>query len=342
MKISMIGAGGWGTAMVLLLAARNPDVWLYCRKPETAARLSETRENADYLRGVHIPEAVQITSDLERAVCGADCVIICTPSGAVEQTAAALAPFLRKDAVVVCASKGLASHGGLRLSEVVTEKLAGVTEKIVALSGPNHAEEVGRGMPAATVAASHSPEAVELVQDIFMGPVFRVYRSDDIIGVEYGGALKNIIALACGAIDGLKLGDNSRAALMTRGLVEMTRYGTHFGAKMSTFFGLSGMGDLVATCTSTHSRNHTAGMLLAQGKTVEEVLGGTKMVVEGIRTARIVHEIAEKENIRMPITNEVFHVLEGEYSARDAIVHLMNRAKKAETEVQLPGSEFNL
>ncbi len=342
MKITMVGAGGWGTAMVLLLAAGNPDVWLYCRNADTAARLKETRINEAYLPGVHIPEAVKITSDLEEAVRGADCVIICTPSMAVENTAASFAPWLKKGATVVCASKGLASHGGLRLSQVVEEKLSSITDRIVALSGPNHAEEVGRGLPAATVAASRVPEAVQLVQDIYMGPFFRVYRSDDIIGVEYGGALKNIIALACGVIDGIGLGDNSRAALMTRGLVEMTRFGTHFGAKMSTFFGLSGMGDLVVTCTSRHSRNHSAGLQLAQGKTAEEITKGTRMVVEGIRTASIVHEIAEREGIRMPITNEVFHVLRGDYSPMESLEHLMSRAKKAETEVSLPGSEFNL
>lgn len=342
MKITMVGAGGWGTAMVLLLAMGNPDVWFYCRNPETARRLRETRVNESYLPGVHIPEQVTITSDLEEAVSGAGCVIVCTPSVAVESMAAAFAPWLMPGATVVCASKGLASHGGLRLSEVLEEKLSTKTDRIVALSGPNHAEEVGRGLPAATVAASRVPEAVQLVQDIYMGPVFRVYRSDDIIGVEYGGALKNIIALACGVIDGLGLGDNSRAALMTRGLVEMTRFGTHFGAKMSTFFGLSGMGDLVVTCTSRHSRNHAAGLQLAQGKTAEEITRGTRMVVEGIRTAGIVHAIAEAEHIRMPITNEVFHVLQGDYTPQESLEHLMSRAKKAETEVQLPGSEFNL
>lgn len=342
MKITMVGAGGWGMAMLVPLSVRNDDLWLYCRNPETAERLRRTRMNEDYLKGVRIPDAVRVTSDLREAVRGAACVILCTPSGVVEETAETIAPWLDKDTTVVCASKGLASHGGLRLSEVLSEKLSGVTERIVALSGPNHAEEVGRGMPAATVAASRVPEAVALVQDIYMGPVFRVYRSDDIIGVEYGGALKNIIALACGVIDGLGLGDNSRAALMTRGLVEMTRYGTYFGAKMSTFFGLSGMGDLVVTCTSQHSRNHTAGMLLAQGKTLDEVLTGTKKVVEGVRTAAIVHEIAEKEGIRMPITNEVYHVLRGDYTPMESLEHLMSRAKTAETEVSLPGSEFNL
>ena len=339
MKITMIGAGGWGTAMVSLLAGTNPDVWLYCRNPEKAARLRDTRENTPYLPGCRIPESVRITSDLEEAVRGAGCVILCTPSMAAEKTAASIAPYLMPHAVVVSASKGLASHGGLRLSEVIGEALREKTDRIVALSGPNHAEEVGRGLPAASVAASSVPEAVALVQDIYMGPSFRVYRSSDIVGVEYGGALKNIMALACGVLDGLGLGDNSRAALMTRGLAEMTRFGMHFGAKRETFFGLSGMGDLIATCTSTHSRNHAAGLLLAEGKTAAEIVGGTDMVVEGIRTAGIVYEIAEKEGIPMPITSEVHHVLAGDYTPRESVEHLMSRAKKAETEAFLVGPE---
>ena len=240
----MIGAGGWGTAMMISLAGRHKDLVLYCRKPETAEKLNRERENKEYLPGVHLPEVIRITSDLKEAVEGAGCVVICTPSKAVADTAGKIAKWLEKDAVVVSASKGLADDEGHRLSEVIAQKVAGITDRIVALSGPNHAEEVGAGLPCATVAASEVPEAVQIVQDLFMSPVFRVYRSDDIRGVEYGGALKNIMALACGVLDGIKLGDNSRAALMTRGLVEMTRFGVRFGAKMNTFFGLSGMGDL--------------------------------------------------------------------------------------------------
>lgn len=301
----MIGAGGWGTAMMISLAGRHKDLVLYCRKPETAEKLNRERENKEYLPGVHLPEVIRITSDLKEAVEGAGCVVICTPSKAVADTAGKIAKWLEKDAVVVSASKGLADDEGHRLSEVIAQKVAGITDRIVALSGPNHAEEVGAGLPCATVAASEVPEAVQIVQDLFMSPVFRVYRSDDIRGVEYGGALKNIMALACGVLDGIKLGDNSRAALMTRGLVEMTRFGVRFGAKMNTFFGLSGMGDLVVTCTSSHSRNHTAGVMMGEGKTAKEIVEGTNMVVEGMRTALLVHEIAKREHIDMPITEEV-------------------------------------
>lgn len=328
----MIGAGGWGTAMMISLAGRHKDLVLYCRKPETAEKLNRERENKEYLPGVHLPEVIRITSDLKEAVEGAGCVVICTPSKAVADTAGKIAKWLEKDAVVVSASKGLADDEGHRLSEVIAQKVVGITDRIVALSGPNHAEEVGAGLPCATVAASEAPEAVQIVQDLFMSPVFRVYRSDDIRGVEYGGALKNIMALACGVLDGIKLGDNSRAALMTRGLVEMTRFGVRFGAKMNTFFGLSGMGDLVVTCTSSHSRNHTAGVMMGEGKTAEEIVEGTNMVVEGMRTALLVHEIAKREHIDMPITEEVCCLINGEHTARKALEVLMARAKKAESE----------
>lgn len=328
----MIGAGGWGTAMMISLAGRHKDLVLYCRKPETAEKLNRERENKEYLPGVHLPEVIRITSDLKEAVEGAGCVVICTPSKAVADTAGKIAKWLEKDAVVVSASKGLADDEGHRLSEVIAQKVAGITDRIVALSGPNHAEEVGAGLPCATVAASEVPEAVQIVQDFFMSPVFRVYRSDDIRGVEYGGALKNIMALACGVLDGIKLGDNSRAALMTRGLVEMTRFGVRFGAKMNTFFGLSGMGDLVVTCTSSHSRNHTAGVMMGEGKTAKEIVEGTNMVVEGMRTALLVHEIAKREHIDMPITEEVCCLINGEHTARKALEVLMARAKKAESE----------
>lgn len=335
MKIAMIGSGGWGTAMVTSLAARHDDLELYCRREEAARELKETRENKEYLPGVRIPVHVKITSDLEKAVSGADCVVLSTPSKAVEITAEAMAPFMKKNAVAVCASKGLADEAGHRLSEIISEKFSSVTDRIVVLSGPNHAEEVGLGLPAATVAASEVPEAVQIVQDVFMRPVFRVYRSDDIRGVEYGGALKNIVALACGVQDGIGLGDNCRAALMTRGLVEMARLGVHFGARRETFFGLSGMGDLVATCTSTHSRNHRAGLMLGKGKTAKEICEGTHMVVEGMRTAFLVNEIARREHIDMPITEEVCRLLEGEHTAQEALENLMTRAKKAEIETYL-------
>lgn len=335
MKVTMIGSGGWGTAMIVQLAGRHDDLVLYCRREETATKLRSTRENKEYLPGIRIPVHVKITSDPEKAISGADVVILATPSKAIKETVEKLSLHLKKEAVVVCASKGLADKEGHRLSDVIKDALKNITDRIVVLSGPNHAEEVGQGLPAATVAASEIPEAVEIVQDLFMSPVFRVYRSRDIRGVEYGGALKNIIALACGVLAGLGLGDNSKAALMTRGLVEMTRFGVYFGAKKETFSGLSGMGDLVATCTSSHSRNHRAGFLLGKGKTAKEIMEGTHMVVEGMRTAVLVNEIARKKNIEMPVTEEVCKLLTGEHTVEEAVENLMNRAKKAEMETYL-------
>lgn len=335
MKVTMIGSGGWGTAMIVQLAGRHDDLVLYCRREETATKLRSTRENKEYLPGIRIPVHVKITSDPEKAISGADVVILATPSKAIKETVEKLSLYLKKEAVVVCASKGLADKEGHRLSDVIKDALKNITDRIVVLSGPNHAEEVGQGLPAATVAASEIPEAVEIVQDLFMSPVFRVYRSRDIRGVEYGGALKNIIALACGVLAGLGLGDNSKAALMTRGLVEMTRFGVYFGAKKETFSGLSGMGDLVATCTSSHSRNHRAGFLLGKGKTAKEIMEGTHMVVEGMRTAVLVNEIARKKNIEMPVTEEVCKLLTGEHTVEEAVENLMNRAKKAEMETYL-------
>lgn len=332
MKIAMIGAGGWGTAMMIELASKHKDLVLYCRNPKTAEKLRTERENKEYLPSAKIPDHIRITSDMEEAVKGAECVIICTPSLAVAETAEKITAWLEKDAVVVSAAKGLADKEGHRLSEIIADKVKGITDRIVALSGPNHAEEVGMGLPCTTVAASEVPEAVEIVQDLFMSPIFRVYRSNDIKGVEYGGALKNIMALACGVLDGVGLGDNCKAALMTRGLVEMTRFGVHFGADMNTFFGLSGMGDLVCTCTSVHSRNHRAGLMIAEGKTAKEITESTSMVVEGIRTAYLVREIAVREKIDMPITEEVCHLLEGTHTALEATEILMTRAKKAESE----------
>jgi glycerol-3-phosphate dehydrogenase (NAD(P)+) len=332
MKIAMIGAGGWGIAMIVLLAARNPDVTLYARNPDTAKELKKTRESKVYLPGVIIPDHVKITSDLEQAVRDMDCIVLCTPSKAIDETSKRIAPWVKKNAIVVCAAKGLANEKGLRLSQVIEQNLSGITDNVVALSGPNHAEEVGRGLPTATVAASRHERAVRLVQDIYMSPLFRVYRSDDIIGVEYGGALKNIIAIASGVQDGLGLGDNCRAALITRGLVEISRFGLHFGARSTTFYGLSGMGDLIATCTSTHSRNYNAGLKLARGMTMEEIEGSTSMIVEGFRTADIVHRIAGQADIYMPITDEVYYLMHGLHTPKEALGLLMNRSKKAEVD----------
>lgn len=326
----MIGAGGWGTAMVSQLAQKHQDIILYSRNKKVLKDIADTHENPDYVKGVYIPEHVQLTADLERAA-QADVVILATPSLAIEETARAVAPYLQKNTLVISTAKGL-SREGERLSTVIAEQLSGVTTRIAVLSGPNHAEEVGKGQPAASVVAAADKETALAAQDVYMMPHFRVYFSTDLVGVEYGGALKNIIALAAGVTDGLQYGDNTRAALITRGLTEIARFARHYGAETSTLFGLSGMGDLIVTCTSVHSRNHAAGYALGQGTSLAEVLGNTNKVVEGVRTTRIVYPLAKQFGIEMPITEQVYRVLGGEADPRDALRTLMNREKKAEVQ----------
>lgn len=338
----MIGAGGWGTAMMHVLSKKHKTLFLYCRSEEKAEKLRKTRINEEYLPDVTLSENIYISSNLEETVKNSDCIIICTPSKAVEKTSEQIAKYVKKDAIVVCASKGLADNKGTRLSQVISKNLLNITNNIVALSGPNHAEEVGKGKPCATVAASKEETAVRFVQDMFMSPFFRVYRSDDICGVEYAGALKNIIAIACGVQDGIGLGDNCRAALMTRGLAEITRFGIYFNAKMSTFLGLAGMGDLIATCTSIHSRNYRAGKALSEGKTAEDIIKSSNMVVEGIRTAKLVNEIAIQNDIEMPITKEICRLLDGIHLPKESLELLMTRSKKSEVEGFLLDNEINL
>lgn len=328
--VAMIGAGGWGTAMVSQLAQKYADVILYSRNKKVLSDIAEIHENPDYLRGVHIPEHVRLTSDLEEAAC-ADTVILATPSLAISETAEAIAPFLKQGALVISTAKGL-SREGERLSTVIAEKVASKTARIAVLSGPNHAEEVGKGQPAASVVAAATREVALAAQDVYMLPHFRVYFSTDLAGVEYGGALKNIIALAAGVTDGLQYGDNTRSALITRGLTEVVRFAKHYGAHSSTLFGLSGMGDLIVTCTSVHSRNHAAGYAIGQGKPLDEVLGSTNKVVEGVRTTRIVYPLAKRFGIEMPIMEQVYQVLEGKTNPKDALRVLMNREKKEEVQ----------
>ncbi len=326
----MIGAGGWGTAMVSQLAQKHEDIILYSRNRKVLADIADIHENPDYVKGVYIPTHVRLTSDLEEAA-RADTVILATPSLAIEETAASIAPFLQKNALVISTAKGL-SRDGRRLSAVIAEQVAAKTSRIAVLSGPNHAEEVGKGQPAASVVAAAERSTALAAQDVYMMPHFRVYFSTDLVGVEYGGALKNIIALAAGVTDGLQYGDNTRAALITRGLTEIARFARHYGAETSTLFGLSGMGDLIVTCTSVHSRNHAAGYALGQGTPLDEVLGRTNKVVEGVRTTKIVYPLAERFGIEMPITEQVYRVLGGETNPEDALRTLMNREKKAEVQ----------
>lgn len=336
MKIAVIGAGGWGTALAAVLGENNHRVALWARSPAVAAELAATRRNPRYLPDAVLPAGVACTADLAAAADGAAIVIIAAPSHTVRATAAALAPLLAGGAVVVSAAKGLEIGTLKRMTEIIAEEIPAAATCLVALSGPNHAEEVALRHPTATVAASVSRTAAEAVQEALMAPYFRVYTNPDIIGVELGGALKNIIALGAGIGDGLGFGDNAKAALMTRGLAEITRLGVAMGARPLTFAGLSGIGDLIVTCTSRHSRNRRAGLAIAAGKTVGEIEGETGMVVEGIRSTLAAHELAARLGVEMPITAEIHRVLYRGADPREAVARLMGRGMTHELEEVAP------
>ena len=317
MKLAVLGAGGWGTALAVSLCARH-DVTLWARREEIAAELRASRVNTAYLPGVLLPTAVEVTNDLTAALSGAEFALLVVPSVGMGELLARLSP---KTGVVLCA-KGLAP-GGTRLSELARES---GFDQVAVLSGPNHAEEIGLGLPAATVIASADTNFAALVQSRLMSASLRVYTSADVPGVELGGVLKNVVAVAAGLGDGLSLGDNARASLMTRGLREMARYLATQGAQQGTVYGLSGLGDLVATATSRHSRNRAAGEALSRGETPEA--GGK--VVEGLRTARLLSEWALLSGAELPIVQAVAAVAAGQLAPLAALDALMRRGARAE------------
>ena len=329
MKIAVVGAGSWGTALALVLARKGLKTTLWCRRRELEEEIKETRQNSYYLPQIHIPPQVTPTSDLEEAVRGCQVVVLSVPSQAVRELGRRLRQALPGDILLVNTAKGLEVESLKRLSQVLQEE---GWKRIAVLSGPSHAEEVARGLPTTVVTASENLKDAEHVQDIFMEASFRVYTSSDVIGVELGGALKNVIALATGIAEGLGLGDNARAALMTRGIAEMARLGVAMGARAMTFAGLSGIGDLIVTCTSRYSRNRRAGILLGQGRSLEEVISSTRMVIEGIRTTVAARSLAHRYGVRMPITEEVYQVLYGGKAPAKSVADLMGRPRTHEME----------
>jgi glycerol-3-phosphate dehydrogenase (NAD(P)+) len=331
-KVAVIGAGSWGTAIAGMLGERHNTVILWAREEALAGEMKKTRQNVKYLPDVKLPASVAITSDLSVAAKNADIVVVVTPSHGVRQIAARLNGMVSPEAIVVSAAKGLEIGSLKRMSEVIAEEIPYLKERIAALSGPNHAEEVGQKQPTASVVACSSRQCAEVVQDVFMAPYFRVYTNPDIIGVELGGALKNIIALGAGIAEGLLFGDNAKAALMTRGLAEISRLGIAMGAKPSTFAGLAGVGDLIVTCTSQHSRNRRAGMMLAEGKSVKAVETATKMVVEGIRSTLAAYELAKRYDVDMPIAGQIYRVLYEGINPKDGVTELMSRVRTHEVE----------
>ncbi|MBC7341558.1 MAG: NAD(P)H-dependent glycerol-3-phosphate dehydrogenase [Clostridia bacterium] len=330
-SIAVLGAGGWGTALALLLAEKKYKVTLWARRPSFADRLASVRENQDYLPGIRLPNSIQITSDLERAVYGCDVLILAVPSMGVRSIARRISTLVHRNQIIVNAAKGLEPDSLCRLSQVIAAELGSAYEdRIVALSGPTHAEEVSRHMFTAAVVSGTGWSSVELAQDVLMAPFFRIYTNPDLTGVEVAGALKNVIALGAGILEGLGLGDNSKAALITRGLAEMARLGVALGANPATFAGLAGLGDLVATCTSPHSRNRRAGIALGQGKPLQAILDASPMVIEGIPATSAAWKMAQEYGVDMPITEQVHRIIFENQKPERSLALLMGRPKKGE------------
>lgn len=329
MKISVLGSGGWGTALAMVLLENGHDVTLWSYNEAESKVLRETGENP-MLKGVALPEALKFTSDMA-CVKGCGAVVLATPSFAVRETARKLSALLDPETILISVSKGIEKDTSLTLTQVI-ESEVGEKFKIVALSGPSHAEEVGRHVPTTVVAASRDQAAAELVQDLFMNPRFRVYASDDVVGVELAAALKNVIALSAGVCDGMGFGDNTKAALMTRGLTEIARLGEALGGRKETFAGLAGVGDLIVTCTSMHSRNRRCGILIGKGTPVPEAVKEIGAVVEGYYAAATAKALADKTGVEMPITEAAYQVLYHGKNPREVITDLMTRAKKHEIE----------
>ena len=328
-KVSVLGAGSWGTALSLLLCKNGHEVTLWSALEDEVRMLCEKREHESKLPGVRLPEDMKITADLEDSLQDPDVAVLAVPSPFTRSTAHRMAPFVKKGQIIVNVAKGVEEHTLMTLSEIISEEIP--QADVCVLSGPSHAEEVGKGLPTTCVVSAEKRETAEYLQGIFMSPVFRVYTTPDILGVELGGALKNVIALAAGTADGLGYGDNTKAALITRGIAEISRLGTRMGARAETFYGLSGIGDLIVTCASVHSRNRKAGYLMGKGYTMQEAMDEVKMVVEGVYSARAAKSLAEKYQVEMPIIEEVNKVLFEDKPAADAVRDLMLRDKKVET-----------
>jgi glycerol-3-phosphate dehydrogenase (NAD(P)+) len=329
-KIAVIGAGSWGTALSVSLSGNGHTVKIWDVDKSHLDELSENRENTRYLPGVKLPDSIEISYTVGEAVEGSDIVLFSAPSQHFRSALDGAAPYLKPEMVLVNVAKGIEQKTLKRLSEIALEKLPNA--KYVVLSGPSHAEEVGRGMPTTLVSASEELEIAEYIQDVFMSDRLRIYTNSDVAGVELGGALKNIIALGAGISDGMGYGDNAKAALMTRGITEIARLGVKLGANLSTFSGLTGIGDLIVTCTSMHSRNRRCGIMIGEGMKPSEAVKKVGMVVEGIYTAEAAYELARQVGVEMPITEQIYHVINETTDAREAVTSLMTRQRKHETE----------
>lgn len=328
MKIAIIGDGGWGTANALLLAGYGHAVTLWGAFPEYIEEMRRTRRNDKFLKGVALPESLLLTSDRAAAVSGADVVVLAPPSKYFAPVMEGFKGLVTNGQLVVSLTKGLCEKTNKRMTELAQEILG--LSNVVALAGPTHAEEVARGIPTAIVAACADEAAAKRVQKIWSGPTFRVYTSRDPVGVEIGGAVKNVLAIAVGCSDGMGFGDNTRAALITRGLAEMKRFVVAYGGTPETVSGLAGVGDLIVTCTSVHSRNHSVGERLGRGEKIDDIVGSMQMVAEGVWNAKVVHDLAAKLGVEMPICNLVYALCYENYNAADAVSAMMNRDLKSE------------
>ena len=329
MKVTVLGSGGWGTALALLLLENGNDVTLWSYSEEESRKLSETRINP-LLPDVRIPEEMKFSTDMA-CVKGCGAIVMATPSFAVRATAAQLRELADEGTIIISVSKGIEKDTSLRLSQIIEQEVGGKCP-VVVLSGPSHAEEVGRHIPTAVVAAADDEKVAEVVQDLFMNQRFRVYTTDDKIGTEICAALKNVIALCAGCCDGMGYGDNTKAMLMTRGMAEMARLGVALGGRKESFTGLAGMGDLIVTCCSMHSRNRRCGILIGQGKPVDEAVKAIGAVVEGYYAAANARALARKAGVEMPIAQAAYEVLYENRDVSTVIVDLMSRSKRSEIE----------
>ncbi len=326
--ISIIGAGSWGTALALLLYNNGHRVTVWSIMEQEIEMLRKEHEHKDKLPGVKLPDDMVFTSDLEAAVTGKDVLVLAVPSPYTRSTSHNMSPFVKEGQIIINVAKGIEEATLFTLSEIIEDEIPQAEAAV--LSGPSHAEEVGRGIPTTIVVGARKKDTAEYLQNIFMNEVFRVYISPDVLGIELGAALKNVVALAAGIADGLGYGDNTKAALITRGIAEIARLGTAMGGKWETFCGLTGIGDLIVTCASMHSRNRRAGILIGQGHTMEEAMAEVKMVVEGVYSAKAAMGLAEKYNVQLPIIEQVNEVLFCGKSAAEAVGSLMLRDKKIE------------
>jgi glycerol-3-phosphate dehydrogenase (NAD(P)+) len=331
MRIAVLGAGSWGTTLAILLTDNSHDVTLWSYRESDAERMRATRENPSFLPGIHIPDAVTITTDLIAASRDAQLLVGAVPSQFLRGVMARLRGQIAADTVIVNVAKGIENGTLMTMSEMIRDTFPGLPrERIATLSGPSHAEEVSRKIPTTVVAASESLEIARLVQAAFMVPYFRVYASDDIRGVEMGGSLKNVIAIAAGIVDGANLGDNTKAALMTRGIAEIARVGVAMGAHVRTFSGLSGIGDLMVTCMSRHSRNRHVGVEIGKGRKLPEILAEMVMVAEGVATTQSAHDLARRVGVEVPIVDQVYKILFEGKDPLKACHDLMTRDPKGE------------